>query len=156
MPTPSATPDRAAFLASAQAALDSIAAPTGPIAGASSREWNDRMAAALRRCALEGHRTVALYGAGTHTRALGETLREPPVRVACIIDDGATPGQTLWGYPVFTPALARALPLDVIVLSGNSVEHLLWDAAADFRRRGIPVIRVYTTEPAPSRATVAA
>jgi hypothetical protein len=150
------------FLAHAQAALCAITDPstTGSLAGAAAREWNNRTAAALRDCALRGHRTVALFGAGTHTKALGDTLREPPVRIICIIDDAAHPGQTLWGYPVFTVEQAQSLPIDAVILSGNSVEHLLWDRAEPFRQRGIPVIRLYTrdAEPAaaPSRSRVAA
>ena len=140
--------DRTAFLSRAQTALDAIAAPTGSVAGASTKEWNERTAAALRDCALRGHRNIALFGAGTHTRALGDTLRDPPVRVICIIDDAATEGQSLWGFPVFTADRAAALPIDAIVLSGNSVEDALWEAAGQFRQRGIPVIRLYTKAPA--------
>src|SRR5690606_30314998 len=109
------TTDRAAFLSRAQASLDAVCTPTGSVAGASAREWNERTAAALRDCALRGFRNVALFGAGTHTRTLGDTLRDPPVRVICIIDNAATEGQSLWGYPVFAPDRASALPIDAIV-----------------------------------------
>jgi len=136
--------DRAAFLANACDALERITTSAPPDRRASSDEWNSRMARALRECAMRGDRNVALFGAGTHTRALGETLREPPVRIACIIDDGAREGQTLWGFPVFTPHQASHLPIDTVILSGNSVEDVLWDRAALFRERGIPVVRLYT------------
>ena len=145
------TPERDRFLEQAARALESISVSSS-VADATPKEWNARMGAALRRCALDGHRTVALFGAGTHTKALGETLREPPVRIACIIDDGARDGQSLWGYPVFRVEVALGLPVDAVILSGNSVEALLWERAQPFRDRRVPVIRLYTPTPEPAMA----
>ena len=148
--------DRATFLAQAGIALDRITASAGSDRRSASDEWNARMAKALRECALAGARNVALFGAGTPTRALGETLREPPVRIMCIIDDGAREGQTLWGFPVFTLERASMLPIDTVILSGNSVEDALWERAAPFRTRGIPVVRLYTQDRSQVSASSAA
>jgi hypothetical protein len=120
------------------------ATPTTPA------DWNAAIRAALQSCAERSLTRVALYGAGTHTRALAEALRDPPVEILCIIDDhpptpavsGTTP--RLWGYPILTPGEALALPLDAVILSANSMEDRLWEAAAPFRERAIPVLRLYT------------
>jgi hypothetical protein len=148
--------DRATFLAQTAQALERITTSSGPDRRSASDEWNARMAKALRECGLRGARNVALFGAGTHTRALGETLREPPVRIMCIIDDGARDGQTLWGFPVFTLERASMLPIDTVILSGNSVEESLWTRALPFRDRGIPVVRLYTETSAPIASSAAA
>jgi hypothetical protein len=121
----------------------------GPVTPTTPAEWNAAMRAALQSCAERGLTRVALYGAGTHTRALGDALRDPPVEILAIIDDhpptapipGATP--RLWGYPVLPPGEAMALTLDAVILSANSMEDRLWAAAAPFRERGIRVIRLY-------------
>jgi hypothetical protein len=113
--------------------------------GAGRSEWLCRMRAALEACAARGERRVALYGAGTHTRALGAVLMEPPVEIVCIIDDNADGDGRLWGYPVVTRDAALALGLDAVVLSANTWEDRLWEAGAPLREAGIPVHRLYGT-----------
>ncbi len=59
-----------------------------------------RMRAALEECARAGKGRVALYAAGTHTRAMAGLLRDPPVEIAAIIDDDEKlQGRELWGVP---------------------------------------------------------
>lgn len=106
--------------------------------------WSDRMRSALDRCAMQGRTRVALYGAGTHTRALGSVLREPPVQIVCIIDDDpGTHGQKLWNFPIVSREDALRMHVDAVVLSSNSLEDKLWENAARFRANSIPVIRLY-------------
>lgn len=113
--------------------------------GKFSFEWLARTRAAIERCADEGKTTVALYGAGTHTRALGPVLLEPRVRVACIIDDNpARHGQRLWGFPIVSQQEAKAMGVQAVILSANSFEDKLWAGSAPLREAGVEVIRLYT------------
>lgn len=103
------------------------------------------MADALRRCADEGLDVVALYGAGTHTRAVGSELADPPVRIECIIDDDATRhGERLWNIPIVGMEEALGRGVRAVVLSANSIEDVLWERAAVARERGVRVVRLYT------------
>lgn len=103
-----------------------------------------RLRAALDRCAAAGRTTVALYGAGTHTRAIGSSLMEPPVRIRCIIDDNAElHGRSLWGFPIVSVAQALTMNLDAVVLSSNSMEDKLRAAAQPLARAGVEIISLY-------------
>jgi len=87
--------------------------------GALQSADDERMAAALRRCAEIGARAVLIYGAGSLARACAASLCTPPVRVLGMIDDdGRTRGTTLWGYPVWTAA--EAPPADAVVLAART------------------------------------
>jgi hypothetical protein len=106
--------------------------------------WAQAVRRELLSCAALGMKRVAIYGAGTHTRAVGEVLMEPDVEIAAIIDDDARRhGTRLWGYPIVSPDAALTLNLDAIILSANSVEDLLWERTARHRDAGIRVIRLY-------------
>ena len=52
-------------------------------------DWNESVRRALLNAAMLGKTRVAIYGAGTHTRAVGEALMEPGVEIVCLIDDDA-------------------------------------------------------------------
>lgn len=117
-------------------------------AGGESLEGMDaaaRARAALLDCARRRLSPVALYGAGTHTRAIGAALMDPPVEIVAILDDDPTrQGRRLWGYPVAAPAEAARLGVRAVVLSSDSMERRLWERAAPLRAAGIEVIRLYT------------
>jgi hypothetical protein len=103
-----------------------------------------RLRAGLERCAAAGCARVALYGAGTHTRALGTALMEPPANIVCIIDDDPRRrGGRLWGYPIVTPADALAMGVDAVVISSNSMEEEIADRCGPFEARGAMVVRLY-------------
>lgn len=107
-------------------------------------EWLVRARGAIEACADRGYRRVALYGAGTHTRALGPLLMQPRVEIVCIIDDNASlHGTKLWGFPIVSLEAAAALRPDAVIISANSIEEKLWANAAPLREAGIPVIRLY-------------
>lgn len=109
-----------------------------------SAGWAQAARRAMETCASLGHRRIALYGAGTHTRALGDVLAEPQLDIVGIIDDDPRRhGQRLWGYPIISPAHALELKPDAIILSANSVEDLLWERTAPHRAAGICVTRLY-------------
>lgn len=111
--------------------------------------YSNAIAKALTQCADEGEHTVGLYGFGLHTQVAGSALREPPVKIACIIDDNeSNHGRVAWGIPVVSRHTALAMGLQAVVLSGNSVEDRLWSNATPFRERGINVRRLYANTPA--------
>lgn len=116
-------------------------------------EWLVRARGAIEACADRGLRRIALYGAGTHTRALGPLLMQPRVEIACIIDDNASlHGSKLWGFPIVSLDQAAAMRPDAVVISANSIEDKLWANARPLRDAGIPVIRLYGKEDAPAPA----
>lgn len=101
-----------------------------------------------------GHRRIALYGAGAHTRTLCGGLDLAAgggFPVVGIIDDAAAPaeaarggGTKIAGLPVVHPDRASDdLAPDAIVLSSDRHEPSLTDAAQRFRRAGIPVRSIY-------------
>jgi len=107
-------------------------------------EWQVRLRDALESLAERGKRRIALYGAGTHTRAMGALLMTPPVEIACIVDDDARrQGECLWGYPILSRAEAIGRKLDAVVLSANAHEPRLWENRADFEQHGVEVVRLY-------------
>lgn len=109
------------------------------------------IAAALDRCAQAGLDPVALYGLGFHTQIGVAALCEPPVRIACIIDDNpVNHGRRPWNIPVVSRERALESGIRAVVLSANSVEDRLWDNSAIFRDVGIPVLRLYGPNPAPA------
>lgn len=99
---------------------------------------------ALERCAARGLTPVAIYGAGRHTRNLGEAMMDPPVDVACIIDDDARAhGRRLWGRPVVSRAQALGSGVRAVILSSDAHEGAMWDKCAGFFRAGAQVMRLY-------------
>lgn len=106
--------------------------------------WNTRMTAAIDRCAQRGLRRVALFGAGTHTKGLGPALRSPAVRPLAIIDENPElRGKSLWNYPIVSLAEAVAMSLDAVILSSNSMEERMAEAASPLRERGVEIVRLY-------------
>ncbi|MHA7812648.1 MAG: hypothetical protein ACX94C_04555 [Phycisphaerales bacterium] len=107
-------------------------------------DWTGSVRATLAQCAIDGHHRIGIYGAGTHTRAVGEAFMEPPIEICCIIDDDARRyGQHLWGFEITSPERALEMDLDAVVISANSIEDVLWERASVFRERGIATICVY-------------
>lgn len=106
--------------------------------------YADAIGKALLACKDAGQDPVAIYGFGLHTQVAGSALREPPVKIACIIDDNeSNHGRVAWGIPVVSREAALRMGVRAVILSGNSVEDALWANAAVFRERGIEVRRIY-------------
>lgn len=111
-------------------------------AGAAS--WARAMSAALEACASRGLGPVAVYGAGSHTRSIPQALMEPPVEIACIIDDNASrQGSKMWGYPIVSAERAAAMGVRAVVLSARGHESSMWDNCGAFWRARIEVVRLY-------------
>lgn len=110
-----------------------------------SPSWSETVRRAIAACRSAGMKRVALYGAGTHTRAVGDALMEPGVEIVGIIDDDhRRHGQRLWGFPIISPDRALELEPDAIILSANTFEDQLWEKTATHRAAGIHVARLYT------------
>lgn len=104
-----------------------------------------RVEEAFTHLASMGKRSVALFGAGTHTRQIGAALAEPKIDIACIIDDRPElQGKRLWGYPIVSRDQALSLKVDAVVLSANTHEGQLWQRTRAFRDRGVTVLPLYT------------
>ncbi len=102
-----------------------------------------RMQTALEKCAAEGLRRIALYGAGAHTLACGETLAMSPVEIDCVIDDAADRRVALWGLPVVSRAEAIERGVGAIVLSSDRAEAQLIANCDDALEAGICVVSLY-------------
>lgn len=108
-------------------------------------EWQLRTRSALRECAEAGLSKVALYGAGTHTKALGPLLQDPPVDIDCIIDDDPNRhGRRLWGFPIVSREDALRRGVKAVVLSANLFEAKLYANCGPFHEAGVRVVRLYT------------
>ncbi|MDX2146495.1 MAG: hypothetical protein SFZ23_03145 [Planctomycetota bacterium] len=121
------------------------------LAATSERKFRE----ALTRARDSGCSRLAIYGAGSHTRLMWNALMQPPLPVACIIDDNPTlRGGSLWNYPIVDQAGALALGVDGVVISSNTMEDELVAQAAAMESRGARVFRVYAaTEPSsPARS----
>lgn len=112
--------------------------------GSTPNDANQRMTAALESCARNGRLRVALYGAGQHTRRVGDALRSPPVEVVAIIDDDPDrTGGLLWNFPVVTRIQALDMGVDAIILSSDSMEQTLRERTSEFSARGIEIYSLY-------------
>lgn len=106
--------------------------------------WMQAMDSALSACAGRRLGPVAIYGAGTHTRAVGPVLMQPPVPIDCIIDDNPSRhGQRLWGWPIVSRDEALRRGIKAVVFSANTFESILWDNSECFLKAGLPVFRLY-------------
>jgi hypothetical protein len=116
--------------------------------GQLAAEWTATVEKALKRCAKDGLDPVALYGSGTHTRAVGRALVDPPVRIACIIDDNpARQGKRMWNYPIVSQQDAMAMGVRAVILSANAHEGALIKSAAPMKAAGIEIMRLYPLLP---------
>ena len=110
---------------------------------AMSNPFSDAMTVTLLRCQAAGHDPVALYGYGLFTQSAAASLREPPVRIDCIIDDDPTRhGRSAWNIPVVSRESALSRGIKGVVLAALSVQDRLWASSAMFRDSGITVYRV--------------
>ena len=107
-----------------------------------------RMRDALETCAERGLAPVVIYGTGMHTRNAGPAFMEPPVEIACLIDDDPARHGRCWGYPVEAMADAIERGIAAIVLSSDAHEEALWTRCAPARAAGIEVVRLYADAPA--------
>ncbi|MFN0011210.1 MAG: FkbM family methyltransferase [Phycisphaerales bacterium] len=111
-----------------------------------------RLLRAARHAAAAGKKSLALYGAGRHTRALAQHFDECAVKVCAILDDAATAEATpIAGRPVVSPDQAASLGVDAVVISSECYEEELLHAAAPLRQQGILVMPLYRS---PSAAGV--
>lgn len=103
-----------------------------------------RVRSALARAARNGRTRAALYGSGRHTLGIAEFLDQMPLPIEAIIDDNpAVHGTRFAGRDVIDLSSAPARGIDVIVLSSDAHEAVLWERSASLRSRGIAVVPLY-------------
>lgn len=94
---------------------------------------------AARRCVADGHTTIALYGAGEHTRSIGlEVYANAGLTIAAILDDRGT--GRLDTIPITHPRDAGRLPISAIILSSDAHERTLAERA---RPLNLPLYPIY-------------
>lgn len=103
-----------------------------------------RVSAALREAAKRGCMRAALYGSGRHTKQVAAELLALPLPVVAIIDDDPRMhGQRIEGVEITSLDEALARAVDVIVLSSDAHEPLLWKRCEQAIERGVRVIPLY-------------
>lgn len=106
-----------------------------------------RFRAAMEMLAREGCTRVAVFGAGTHTRALALALAQPRVPIVCVIDDHPDwSGRRLWNYPVVPASRAQEFAPQAVILSSDTRERDLLRAARPLAAAGVRVVPLYTDE----------
>lgn len=81
--------------------------------------------------------TLAIYGAGRHTRAIAHVLAH--ARISYIIeDDRSLHGKTLWGWPIISLEMAK--PETSVLVSSYMHQRAMADRA---RAKGLRVITLY-------------
>ncbi len=94
---------------------------------------------AARRCAADGHTTIALYGAGHHTHSMGlDIYQDAGLIIAAILDDRGN--GKLGSIPITHPSNAPRLPITAIILSSDAHENALAERA---RSLNLPIYPIY-------------
>lgn len=97
----------------------------------------------VMRLRAAGVGRIALYGAGRHTRRLGEALAGTP-EVVGIVDDRAGEGVSaqLWGFPVVGPREFPRLGAQAVIVSSDEHQEAMAARAAEWAGP-TPVVRLY-------------
>jgi len=95
------------------------------------------------KLAEDGPKTVALFGAGTHTPWLLEQVADiPGVNVTCVLDERIPLEGTIAGLPVRCPTRARAVDFDAIVLSSWHQQEALGRRARELFGHSVKILHV--------------
>jgi len=88
--------------------------------------------------------SVAIYGAGRHTRQALPGLGEHASRVGAVIDDNpALRGSVIEGKPVISSGEALRAGVNAVILSSDTHEPALWKASSVLRAAGVKVVSLY-------------
>lgn len=103
-----------------------------------------RLKKLLNEIACRDAGSVAIYGAGRHTRALSDVWAESPVEIVAVIDDDpAHHGRTLWGWPIVGPDDVAGLDARHVIISSWLHEDDIWNRRGTLQAAGINVHRLY-------------
>lgn len=103
-----------------------------------------RLKTLLNEIARRDAGSVAIYGAGRHTRALADVWAESPVEIVAVIDDDpAHHGKTLWGWPIVGPDDVAGLDARHVVISSWLHENDIWERRGALQTSGLTVHRLY-------------
>jgi len=131
-------------------ALGHYASQSWPRAAAAFGSWRWRTSQPMRALAtrakrLPGGATIALFGAGKHTRralpALKRIFRRQ--QIIAVIDDHALPGSDLGGIPVVRPDVLIEMRPNILVVSSDAYEEPLARRAASVAPAQTTVWRIY-------------
>lgn len=92
-----------------------------------------------------GHRRVALYGAGAHTKGLARAIAARPEVVAIIDDRAHAPGacEMLADRPVVLPSELDALRVDAVLISSDEHEQAMLRRALGWSESGVSAAQVF-------------
>jgi hypothetical protein len=103
---------------------------------------------AAARCRAAGARSIAVYGAGQHTRAMGwAAFERMGLRIACVVDDRASNDarERVGGAAVVSPREARARKgIEAVVISSDAHEDVLLARARSVFGTRMPIIPIYS------------
>ncbi|OGV32586.1 MAG: hypothetical protein A2020_07300 [Lentisphaerae bacterium GWF2_45_14] len=88
------------------------------------------------------NKKIALYGAGLHSRRLLATQIIPADSIVAIFDDKPTV-DVIEGVPVLHVSQSRSLKYDIILISSDTVEKVLYRQAKLWAPEGVKILRLY-------------
>ncbi|MCH7526530.1 MAG: radical SAM protein [Planctomycetes bacterium] len=98
----------------------------------------------VKRLVGQGHRRIALYGAGSFTRTglASKSFAEEALRsVVAVIDDNEDlVGKGVANLPIVSQTHATSLGIDAVVLSSDRYIRRMWEASQPLREAGVKVV----------------
>lgn len=99
---------------------------------------------AIKRLIADGHKKIALYGAGQHTERFIEQLAPVEgLKVVLLLDDSYSEPAIKYNLPVKSVAAFEDQDADVVLISSDTYENAIWKASEPLRKKDIPVYRIY-------------
>ena len=96
----------------------------------------------VSRCVQAGVRSVAIFGAGAHTRRMGvEPFEQAGIRVSVIFDDNPRQVRML-GRQIRRPT-EQTQPFEAVVVSSDTFEEVLHRRAVACFGDQVPILRIY-------------
>ncbi len=115
----------------------------------SARHVPDLLADLARRRATP----IALYGAGRYLHAIAHAIADPPVEIACVIDDDERlHGGSRWRIPVVSRAEALDMGIAAVLVCSDAHDARMWDACAPLAECGVEIVRAVSATPREKRA----
>lgn len=89
---------------------------------------------------------IALYGVGKHTQLIIEAIDFSKFNIIGLIDRNVDNGHEIkYGYKVYTLD-AIADKLDIIIISSDTYQEVIYERLKDIEKRGTEIIKIYSDE----------